>query len=120
MIWVDPIGPLPGIMGRPNGCTPQLISCRLLSKVVVCGEAMGRHFTEREMVRRPGDKAPEPPGGRAAERLRMFEQARQPSGATQGKKTKVSSKRPKKRGPQGMGAPSNAEQTRGKDRTKRA
>ena len=28
------------------------------------------------MVRRPGDKTPEPPGGRAAERLRMFELAR--------------------------------------------
>lgn len=30
------------------------------------------------MVRRRGDKTPEPPSGRAAERLRMFEQARQP------------------------------------------
>ena len=30
------------------------------------------------MVKRRGDKTPEPPGGRAAERLRMFEQARQP------------------------------------------
>jgi hypothetical protein len=30
------------------------------------------------MIRRPGDKTPEPPGGRAAERLRMFEQARRP------------------------------------------
>lgn len=30
------------------------------------------------MVRRRGDKVPEPPSGRAAERLRMFEQARQP------------------------------------------
>jgi hypothetical protein len=30
------------------------------------------------MVRRPGDKTPEPPGGRAAERLRMFEDARRP------------------------------------------
>jgi hypothetical protein len=29
-----------------------------------------------DMVRRPGDKTPEPPGGRAAERLRMFEEAR--------------------------------------------
>jgi hypothetical protein len=28
------------------------------------------------MVKRKGDKQPEPPGGRAAERLRMFEQAR--------------------------------------------
>jgi len=30
------------------------------------------------MTRRPGDKIPEPPGGRAAERLRMFEDARRP------------------------------------------
>lgn len=29
------------------------------------------------MVKRRGDKTPEPQGGRAAERLRMFEQARQ-------------------------------------------
>ena len=28
------------------------------------------------MTRRPGDTTPEPPGGRAAERLRMFEDAR--------------------------------------------
>ena len=28
------------------------------------------------MVKRRGDKTPEPPGGRAAERLRMFEEAR--------------------------------------------
>jgi hypothetical protein len=28
------------------------------------------------MVKRPGDKTQEPPGGRAAERLRMFEDAR--------------------------------------------
>jgi hypothetical protein len=34
---------------------------------------------EAAMVKRRGDKAPEPPGGRAAERLRMFEQARQPN-----------------------------------------
>ena len=33
---------------------------------------------EAAMVKRRGDKTPEPPGGRAAERLRMFEQARQP------------------------------------------
>lgn len=30
------------------------------------------------MVRRTGDKTPAPPGGAAAERLRMFEQARRP------------------------------------------
>jgi hypothetical protein len=28
------------------------------------------------MVKRRGDKSPEPAGGRAAERLRMFEEAR--------------------------------------------
>ena len=28
------------------------------------------------MTKRPGDKKVEPPGGRAAERLRMFEEAR--------------------------------------------
>ena len=33
---------------------------------------------EAAMVKRRGDKTPEPPGGRAADRLRMFEQARQP------------------------------------------
>jgi hypothetical protein len=30
------------------------------------------------MVKRRGDTTPEPPGGRAAERLRMFEDARRP------------------------------------------
>jgi hypothetical protein len=30
------------------------------------------------MTKRPGDKTPDPPGGRAAERLRMFEEARRP------------------------------------------
>ena len=30
------------------------------------------------MVKRRGDKTPEPLGGRVAERLRLFEQARQP------------------------------------------
>jgi hypothetical protein len=30
------------------------------------------------MVRRPGDNSPEPPGGRAAERLRTFEESRRP------------------------------------------
>lgn len=29
-------------------------------------------------MRRPGDSTPDPPGGRAAERLRMFEDARRP------------------------------------------
>jgi hypothetical protein len=30
-------------------------------------------------MKRPGDHTPEPPGGRAAERLRLFEGARDPS-----------------------------------------
>jgi len=30
-------------------------------------------------MKRPGDKSPDPPGGRAAERLRQFEDARLPS-----------------------------------------
>jgi hypothetical protein len=29
-------------------------------------------------MKRPGDKTPDPPGGRAAERLRQFEEARLP------------------------------------------
>jgi len=29
-------------------------------------------------MKRPGDKSPDPPGGRAAERLREFEEARLP------------------------------------------
>ena len=36
--------------------------------------------TEKDMTKRPGDKTPDPPGGRAAERLRMFEEARRPKG----------------------------------------
>jgi hypothetical protein len=31
------------------------------------------------MTKRPGDNTPEPPGGRAAERLKMFEDARKPA-----------------------------------------
>lgn len=38
------------------------------------------------MTRRPGDAAPEPPGGRAAERLRMFEQARGPTDVSEDRK----------------------------------
>jgi CelD/BcsL family acetyltransferase involved in cellulose biosynthesis len=35
------------------------------------------------MTRRPGDRTPEPMGGRAAERLRMFEEARRPPASSQ-------------------------------------
>ena len=30
-------------------------------------------------MKRPGDPNPDPPGGRAAERLKMYEQAREPT-----------------------------------------
>jgi len=49
------------------------------------------------MVKRRNDKTPEPPGGRAAERLRMFLDARLPK-ADQRKSGK-SRKRPKRAGP---------------------
>jgi hypothetical protein len=58
-------------------------------------------------MRRPGDDTPDPPGGRAAERLRHFENARRPvskgeaeSSATkiiQGPKTTRSGKKKKKK-----------------------
>ena len=48
------------------------------------------------MVRRPDDKTSEPPGGRAAERLRMFQEARQGKTAAQAKKKKKSPKDAKK------------------------
>lgn len=35
-------------------------------------------------MKRPGDTTPEPPGGRAAERLRMFENARHAPGSPDG------------------------------------
>jgi hypothetical protein len=44
------------------------------------------------MVRRPGDKKPEPPGGRAAERLRMFQDARRPKRGSKAKKKKKRTK----------------------------
>jgi len=48
------------------------------------------------MVRRPGDKTPEPAGGRAAERLRMFQEARRVKTISQAKKKKKSPKDAKK------------------------
>jgi hypothetical protein len=64
------------------------------------------------MVKRRGDKTPEPPGGRAAERLRMFEEARgltpeQPAK----KKTGAFKDDPKK----GKGERPDAKQVRRKD-----
>ena len=49
------------------------------------------------MTKRPGDKTPEPSGGRAAERLRMFEEARRPKKVSPGHpKKKRSAKNAKK------------------------
>ena len=68
------------------------------------------------MTRRPGDKTPEPPGGRAAERLRMFEEARRPKKVSPGyPKKKRSEKNAKKDKPIKKGVSSNEEQDRGKD-----
>jgi hypothetical protein len=55
------------------------------------------------MTRRPGDKTPEPPGGRAAERLRMFEEARWPKDVSRGRKKKKSAKDAKKDAPKKKG-----------------
>jgi len=55
--------------------------------------------TEREMTKRPGDKTPEPPGGRAAERLRMFEEARRPKEVSPRRKKEAPRKdSPRKKG----------------------
>ena len=56
------------------------------------------HTSDKEitMVRCPGDKTPEPPGGRAAERLRMFEDARRTKTASRAKKKKQAPKDTKK------------------------
>jgi hypothetical protein len=63
------------------------------------------------MTKRPGDKTPERPGGRAAERLRMFEQARRPDASK-----KPLSKTPTMRKPRPKKAEgSHEEQTRRKD-----
>ena len=48
------------------------------------------------MVRRPGDKTAELPGGRAAERLRMFQEARHAKTAASAKKKKKAPKDAKK------------------------
>ncbi len=51
------------------------------------------------MTRRPGDRTPEPPGGRAAERLRMFEEARRPKKVPRDVKKRRSAKTRKKTRP---------------------
>jgi hypothetical protein len=55
------------------------------------------------MTRRPGDKTPEPPGGRAAERLRMFEDARRPKEVSGGKKKGKFARNAKKDAPMKKG-----------------
>src|SRR5262245_26224334 len=61
-----------GLPPQVDFCWKLIWSCDRLQTVV------GRTAQEPNMIRRPGDRSPEPPGGRAAERLRMFEQARLP------------------------------------------
>ena len=51
------------------------------------------------MTRRRGDKTPEPAGGRALERLRMFEEARRPKEVVRGKKKSKSANFSKKEAP---------------------
>jgi hypothetical protein len=70
---------------------------------------------ERSVVRRPNDPTPEPPGGRAAERLRMFEQARRPKEELPDKKIKKSGGDPNKSGSQPSGGKSNERKKRRKD-----
>ena len=62
--------------------------------------------TESKMTRRRGDKTPEPAGGRAAQRLRMFEEARRPKEVFPGKKKSKSAKLSKKDAPLIKGVPS--------------
>jgi|GEM_PF-2473573 hypothetical protein len=68
------------------------------------------------MTRRPGDKTPEPPGGRAAERLRMFEESRRPKKVSLHRLKKKRSPKDAKNDPPGKkGVSSYEEQDRGKD-----
>ena len=60
------------------------------------------------MVKRRDDKTPEPPGGRASERLRMFEQARRPT-------VSPPIKKPAARKTRGKGGGKGEDQKRGKD-----
>lgn len=64
------------------------------------------------MVKRRGDKTSEPPGGRAAERLRMFEQARQPDP----KKAFTSKAQPKEKTRAKKPEGENEDKARSKDR----
>jgi len=66
------------------------------------------------MTRRPGDKTPDPPGGRAAERLRMFEQSRGAPDQSQDAQEKKPAKR-RKDAPRKKGVPSDEKPIRSKD-----
>jgi hypothetical protein len=55
------------------------------------------------MIRRRDDKTPEPPGGHAAERLRMFEEARRPKDISRVRKKRKSAKDAKKDTPKKRG-----------------
>jgi hypothetical protein len=67
------------------------------------------------MIRRPGDKTPDPPGGRAAERLRMFERSRGATDATPEPQQKKPDKRKRKDAPRDKGVPSDEKQNRSED-----
>jgi len=67
------------------------------------------------MVRRPGDPTPEPAGGRAAERLRMFEAARRPADVAKDPAKKKARTGPKGKAPLTGGGPPDAKQDRRKD-----
>jgi hypothetical protein len=63
------------------------------------------------MVRRPGDTTPDPPGGRAAERLRMYEEARGVTDVAQGSRKKKPANA-KQDAPANKGVPSDEKQKR--------
>ena len=58
--------------------------------------SIARLESESPMTRHPEDQEPEPPGGRAAERLRMFLESRQPAEAAASPKKSVARKPRKK------------------------
>ena len=64
------------------------------------------------MVKRRGDKTPEPPGGRALERLRLFEEARGIAPKQKGKKPQGTAKQEPKAD---KGEACDAKQVRRKD-----
>lgn len=64
------------------------------------------------MIRRPSDTTPDPPGGRAADRLRMFEEARGLKDIAQGPKKKKPNPNVKKDAPANKGVTSDEKQDR--------